>query len=164
VITMPADSNHMRPRTSENGFSLIEIMVVVLILAILIAIGVPTFLGFRARAQDTEIKSEIANGAKVEAAFAAANGSGYTADQAALATVESALDFSGATDKSLHIKVADAVSAGDSGQVLVYARSNSGTWFGLRLVNAGDEAGQYTCLGASEADVDDMTDCIISEW
>jgi type IV pilus assembly protein PilA len=151
-------------RSSEQGFSLIEIMVVVMILAILIAIGIPTFLGFRARAQDTEIKSEVANGAKVQAAYAAANGSGYTADAVELTAVEPTLDFSGATDKSLHVKVADAVSTGDSGQVLVYARSNSGTWFGLRLVNAGSEAGQYTCLGSSVADVDDMTDCIISEW
>lgn len=149
---------------SQDGFSLIEVMIVVLIIAIIIAIGVPTFLGFRTRAQDTEIKSEVANGAKVEAAFAAATGSGYSADPAALAVYEPSLDFSGSTDRSLHVKVADAVSTGDSGQVLVYARSESGKWFGLRLVNAGVDAGQYTCIGDVEADIDDMTDCIITEW
>jgi type IV pilus assembly protein PilA len=39
-------------RSGEAGFTLIELMVVVLIIAILIAIAIPTFLGARSRAQD----------------------------------------------------------------------------------------------------------------
>ncbi|MGH2673324.1 MAG: prepilin-type N-terminal cleavage/methylation domain-containing protein, partial [Actinomycetota bacterium] len=39
-------------RKDEEGFTLIELMVVVLIIGILIAIALPTFLGARARAQD----------------------------------------------------------------------------------------------------------------
>lgn len=151
-------------RASDDGFSLIELMVVVLILAILIALGVPTYLGMRGRAQNTEAMSEVASGAKVQAAYSAAVGGGYTASPAALKVYEPSLDFSGATDQSLHVVVADAVSVGDNGQVLVYSRSNSGTWFGLRLVGAGVNAGQYTCSGSAETDVDDMTDCTAAEW
>jgi type IV pilus assembly protein PilA len=36
-------------RSGEAGFTLIELMVVVLIVAILIAIAIPTFLGARSR-------------------------------------------------------------------------------------------------------------------
>jgi len=153
-----------RFRSSEEGFTLIEVMVVVLILAILIALGVPSYLGFRGRSQDTEAKSEVANGAKVQAGISVTQGQGYTADVAVLKAYEPSLDFSGTTDESLHVILGDAVSAGDNAQVLVYSRSRSGTWFGLRLVSAGVGVGQYTCLGSTEADVDDMTDCISAEW
>ena len=48
-------------RDSEEGFTLIELMVVVLIIAILIAIAIPTFLGARQRAQDRAAQSSLRN-------------------------------------------------------------------------------------------------------
>jgi type IV pilus assembly protein PilA len=46
----------------ERGFTLIELMVVVLIIAILIAIAIPTFLGARARSQERAAQSSLRNG------------------------------------------------------------------------------------------------------
>jgi type IV pilus assembly protein PilA len=46
---------------AESGFTLIELMVVLLIMAILLAIAIPTFLGVRGSAQDRSAQSDLTN-------------------------------------------------------------------------------------------------------
>ena len=48
-------------RENEEGFTLIELMVVVLIIAILLAIAIPTFLGARDRANERAAQSSVRN-------------------------------------------------------------------------------------------------------
>lgn len=48
-------------RRDEGGFTLIELMVVVLVIAILLAIAIPTFLGARERSQDRSAQSNLRN-------------------------------------------------------------------------------------------------------
>jgi type IV pilus assembly protein PilA len=43
----------------EAGFSMIELMIVVLVIAILIAIALPSFLGTRARAEDRAAQADL---------------------------------------------------------------------------------------------------------
>jgi len=53
-------------RQSEEGFTLIELMVVVLIIGILLAIAIPTFLGARDRANNRSAQSNLRNALTAE--------------------------------------------------------------------------------------------------
>jgi type IV pilus assembly protein PilA len=80
-------------RDGEEGFTLIELMVVVLIIAILIAIAIPTFLGASNRAKDKAAESSVRN-AFTNAKTLYTDSQDYTkATPAALAASEPSLQF-----------------------------------------------------------------------
>jgi type IV pilus assembly protein PilA len=70
---------------AEAGFTLIELMVVLLIMAILLAIAIPTFLGVKTGAQDRAVQSNLTN-AMTSAKAAYANGGTYATTAAAEVT------------------------------------------------------------------------------
>ena len=49
------------PLSRDQGFTLVELMVVVLVIAILLAIAIPTFLGARERSEDRAAQSNLRN-------------------------------------------------------------------------------------------------------
>jgi type IV pilus assembly protein PilA len=61
----------------EEGFTLIELLVVIVIIGILLAIAVPSYLGFRDRANDSAAKANIRAAVPSAEAWYADNGS-YT--------------------------------------------------------------------------------------
>jgi type IV pilus assembly protein PilA len=62
-----------RQKNEEEGFTLIELMVVVLIMGILMAIAIPTFLSTRGSANDAAAKSNATNAFTNEKSYYSSN-------------------------------------------------------------------------------------------
>ena len=75
--------------SSEAGFTLIELLVVLIIIGILLAIAVPSYLGFRDRAANNEMKAKLRTALPVADAYYADNGTFVGMTPAALVAIDS---------------------------------------------------------------------------
>jgi type IV pilus assembly protein PilA len=124
-------------RRSDDGFTLIELMVVVLVIAILLAIAIPTFLGARKRAQDSVAKTSLRN------ALSAANVL-YTDAQTFAAADENATTGMPSVEPSLTYVATGTASASpksisvaaSAGQWSAAAKSDSAQCFTIRVTAA----------------------------
>lgn len=142
----------MRERLAkdESGFTLIELMVVVLIIAILIAIAIPTFLGARERAQDRGVQSNLRNGLTAEKVYYTDNET-YTTASASLEGIEPSLAWNAgsAADTSTAGEVFVAVGGTNDQNVCLTALSQSGTLFYVKDIATGTNAGTWYTTYAS---------------
>jgi type IV pilus assembly protein PilA len=137
----------IREMKDQDGFTLIELMVVVLIIAILIAIAIPTFLGLRKRAQDRAAQSDLRNALTAAKAFYT-DADSYTGfDATEGETTEPSLTWNGAATSTAGVVSVRGVTAST---VLVATESASGDLFCL-----GDNAG--TTVEGTHASVESTT-------
>jgi len=76
---------------SSEGFTLIELLVVIVIIGILLAIAIPSYLGFRTQAQDTAGKSNVREAVPSAEDYYASNGSYLNMTTATLKSIDTGL-------------------------------------------------------------------------
>jgi type IV pilus assembly protein PilA len=84
--------NRLRRRlASSEGFTLIELLVVIVIIGILLAIAIPSYLGFRKQAQDTAGESNVREAVPSAESYYASNSTYVGMDTTALKNIDSGL-------------------------------------------------------------------------
>ena len=113
----------------EQGFTLVELMIVVLIIAILIGIAMVTFPATRDRARDRDAQADVRNALSAEKAHFA-DKEAYTQGRAELAAIEPSLVYDAAADQAP--TVGSIAYAASGATVTLATRSATGTCFYLR--------------------------------
>lgn len=139
----------MRPR-HDDGFTLIELMVVIMIIAVLVSIAIPSFLGTSRGAQDRAAQATLATAERVVGVVALENGSmpGNATLLATLPDVEPSVTWQDHLASSTGPKII-SVDEDEGTELAMAVRSKSGTCWYLRIRTTGPSIRHHDTAAAT---------------
>lgn len=161
-------------RRGDDGFTLIELMMVILIIAILLAIAIPTYMSTKRRAQDRAAQTDLRNTMANARTFAVEhqgfynNDTGLPIEPADMQVVEGSLVFVGPgnADRDRIGVIVDQddviVDGTPKGSWAVFVtKSGSGKFFCLYN---DDQGAVFYGRGDSEDDANELAECNDTNW
>lgn len=143
---------HVTPRRRDEGFSLVELTLVLLILSILMAVGLATFAQLRRVADDKGTQLDLLTAVKVQALERLESGE-FTTDVAVLFDLEPTLRYSadGSPAGTVVVRLReDGASLG----VCIFAVTDHGDWFAVHhSAEGGDHFARSAPIRCLPADV-----------
>ena len=116
----------------EGGFTLVELLVVMLILGLLAAIAIPSFFNQREKAKDADAKAAARTAQTAMETYATGNQGSY-----ADATAGAAADDLNTIEPTLNDSTVAAVSTDDTYTVTVTSEGNAANQFAISRANDG---------------------------
>ncbi|GBC86526.1 Fimbrial protein [bacterium HR12] len=139
----------------DDGFSVVELMVVILVVGLLIAIALPTYLGARARAADRALQTDMRTGLAAALAYYAQTRDWTGFDRAQAVSEEPRIPWGEGPappdrgEVSIHVH--------EDQELLLVGLSSSGTYFCLAQVPGSPSTARGR--GDTFAEVDTVAEC-----
>ena len=118
--------NRIAQGNTEGGFTLIELLVVIIILGILLAIAVPSYIGFKSKAEATASQANVRAAVPAVEAFYADNGTYVGLSNASTAAVPGVAYYDPASAAKVNISGSPAPT---TTTYCIYATSGGSTYF-----------------------------------